>query len=159
MLERELRKKFIAGLRALKPDVWYYSPPAGPQGRVGIPDIIVCAYGQFRAYELKQEKGKLTNSQQHERIKVVTARGRFIIVRPSNYKEILTELQAFVQERSNETIWTDLGHPEGFEVDTNIDEATSVVMEESTELKIADAASLAGVFSDLIPGAKSKDAS
>lgn len=38
--------------------VWYFSPQAGPHGRAGIPDRIVCARGTFVGIEVKADATK-----------------------------------------------------------------------------------------------------
>lgn len=38
--------------------VWYFSPQAGPHGRAGIPDRIVCARGHFVGIEAKADATK-----------------------------------------------------------------------------------------------------
>ena len=38
--------------------VWFFSPQAGPHGRAGIPDRIVCARGHFVGIEVKADATK-----------------------------------------------------------------------------------------------------
>lgn len=38
--------------------VWFFSPQAGPYGRAGIPDRIVCANGVFIGIEAKADRTK-----------------------------------------------------------------------------------------------------
>jgi len=38
--------------------VWFFSPQAGPYGRAGIPDRLVCAKGKFVGIEVKADASK-----------------------------------------------------------------------------------------------------
>lgn len=38
--------------------VWYFSPQAGPHGRAGVPDRLVCAHGRFVGIEAKADASK-----------------------------------------------------------------------------------------------------
>lgn len=55
-LQAELRKR----------GAWVYKPPAGPHGRRGIPDLLVCWRGLFIALELKMPGNEATVLQQRE---------------------------------------------------------------------------------------------
>jgi hypothetical protein len=61
---------------------------------IGIPDILGCVNGRLVALELKTEEGKATPMQLY-RIGKLSAAGAFTrIVRPSNWKQVLAQLQA-----------------------------------------------------------------
>lgn len=64
--------------------VYYFFPPANGLGRAGIPDIIVCAWGQFLAIECKAGKGILTQLQQREIQRVRDSDGIAFVVNESN---------------------------------------------------------------------------
>jgi len=54
--EGKIKKKIDAMLKEL--DVWYFKPQAGPFGKSGVPDYIVCANGHLIGIEAKADHTK-----------------------------------------------------------------------------------------------------
>lgn len=54
--ESKIKAKLDRALKAMAPAVWYFSPQAGPYGRAGIPDRIVCVNGYFFGIECKADR-------------------------------------------------------------------------------------------------------
>lgn len=54
--EGKIKAKVDKALVQLK--VWWFSPQAGPYGKAGIPDRIVCAGGKFIGIEVKADRTK-----------------------------------------------------------------------------------------------------
>ncbi len=51
--ESRVKTKLDRMLKSFGPDVWFFSPQAGPYGRSGVPDRIACVNGHFMAIECK----------------------------------------------------------------------------------------------------------
>lgn len=61
--------------------VWFFSPQAGPFGRAGIPDRIVCVNGYFVGIEVKADvKSKPTKLQIDCMAKIERAGGKCFVV-------------------------------------------------------------------------------
>ena len=54
--EGKIKKKIDAMLKSK--GVWYFKPQAGPFGRSGVPDYIICVAGSFLAIEAKSSPSK-----------------------------------------------------------------------------------------------------
>ena len=80
MLEKEIQKRILKYLRTLPKSVWF-KIPAGPWSAAGIPDIIGCYHGQFVAFEVKSQTGRLTKLQKYTMNKIYEAGGTAEIVR------------------------------------------------------------------------------
>ena len=59
MNESEIVKQIKEYLKTLK-GCFFWKEHGGQFGTAGIPDIIMCYKGRFVAFEVKNEKGKLT---------------------------------------------------------------------------------------------------
>ena len=59
MNESEIVKQIKEYLKTVK-DCFFWKEHGGQFGTAGIPDIIICYKGRFVAFEVKNEKGKLT---------------------------------------------------------------------------------------------------
>lgn len=80
--ERKVKAK-VADILKLY-GVYYFFPPANGLGRAGIPDIIVCAWGQFLAIECKAGNGKLTELQKREIQRIRDDNGIAFVVNEHN---------------------------------------------------------------------------
>lgn len=78
--------------------LYYFYPPANGLGRAGIPDIIVCAWGQYLAIECKAGKGVPTELQLREIRNIRASGGIAFVVNESNVDALhllLVSLYAF----------------------------------------------------------------
>jgi Holliday junction resolvase len=94
--EGKVKDKVTKQLRAFGEGVWYFSPAANGYGRAGIPDIIVCAWGNFVAIECKAGTNKPTVRQQQELATISLAQGHAMVVNEYNVDQvtiILNDLQ------------------------------------------------------------------
>jgi len=72
---------------------WVYKPPAGPHGRRGVPDLLICYHGRFLALELKMPGNTATPLQQRELASVVHAGGMAVVVQPGfDLDQLLADL-------------------------------------------------------------------
>jgi len=77
--EGKIKKKIDAMLKSK--GVWYFKPQAGPFGRSGVPDYIICSYGQFVGVEAKSgPTHKPTALQTQCMEKIEAAGGRAYVV-------------------------------------------------------------------------------
>lgn len=77
-----------------KHGVWYAMPLGQMYGKVGVPDFLACAAGQFLAVETKFDKRKPTPLQVREIEAIRGAGGRAVVTNNHN----LAELEALVVE-------------------------------------------------------------
>lgn len=74
--------------------VWWFSPQAGPFGRAGIPDRIVCVDGHFIGIEVKADRTKKpTRLQVQCMAKIEAAGGKCFVVYDD---ETLEEARAYI---------------------------------------------------------------
>lgn len=79
--ESKIKAKLDRMLKSLGRDVWYFSPQAGPYGRAGIPDRIVCVNGFFFGIECKADaKARPTELQIKCMNEIADAGGRSFVV-------------------------------------------------------------------------------
>lgn len=77
--EGKVKAKIDKALKEL--GVWFFSPQAGPYGRAGVPDRIVCAGGIFVGIEAKADATKKpTRLQIHCMGKITAAGGKCFVV-------------------------------------------------------------------------------
>ena len=77
--EGKVKRKVDKALHAL--GVWWFSPQAGPYGRAGVPDRIVCAAGVFVGIEVKADATKKpTRLQKNCMEKIEASGGRCFVV-------------------------------------------------------------------------------
>lgn len=77
--------------------VWFFSPQAGPYGRAGIPDRIVCANGHFIGIEVKADKTKKpTRLQMQCMQKIEAAGGKCFVVYDDS---TLAEAVEYIREK------------------------------------------------------------
>ena len=62
--EADVKKKLKETLNAV--GAWWYMPPGGPYGRIGVPDFLCCLRGRMIAIETKFECNKPTARQEQE---------------------------------------------------------------------------------------------
>jgi len=88
MLEREFAaKKVVPWLKQMA--FFYFKKPQGKfVTRKGIADIQICIRGRYIALELKTDSGRLSKSQETERMRVIAAEGIYIIARPKSWSRI-----------------------------------------------------------------------
>jgi|TARA_R110002051_G_scaffold64488_1_gene117602 hypothetical protein len=61
--------------------IWFFKPQAGPYGRSGVPDYIVCARGAFIGIEAKSDKTKKPTALQTQCMeKIVGGGGKCFVV-------------------------------------------------------------------------------
>ena len=86
MLESVLKKKVIDYLK--KNSVYFFKTIAS--NRAGIPDIICCVNGKFKAIELKTTS-KQSDLQKLEQVKIEKSGGQYLLLyHTDNWKEILS---------------------------------------------------------------------
>ncbi len=67
---------------------YYAMPVAGPYGRAGIPDFLICSKGRFIACETKNEGGKPTPLQLQQIREINEAGGTAVVIRGSTLHEL-----------------------------------------------------------------------
>ena len=73
---------------------WVYKPPAGPHGRRGVPDLLVCYRGRFAGLELKMPGNEATVLQQRELQQITSAGGLAVVVHPGfDLDQLLDDLE------------------------------------------------------------------
>ena len=95
--EGKIKQKLDTMLKLKKSrGVWYFSPQAGPFGRSGVPDRIVCACGVFIGIEVKaNNKRPMTALQQQCSEKIEKAGGKFFLVHDV---ESIAEIEKFINK-------------------------------------------------------------
>lgn len=90
--------------RMLKAEgVWYFPPQAGPYGRAGIPDRILCVSGVFIAVECKADESKsLTALQEKCRKEILEAGGLYLLAYDNNSIEEVRKAIRACRSRSEE---------------------------------------------------------
>lgn len=78
--EGKVKAKITKLLKSYAPDVWYFMPQAGPFGKAGTPDYIICIGGKFLGVEAKSDTGRATALQTQCMLKIDAAGGRTMIV-------------------------------------------------------------------------------
>ncbi len=99
--ERKVKTQVASILKGY--GVYYFFPPANGLGRAGIPDIIVCAWGQFLSIECKAGKGIPTELQLREIRNIRAADGVAIVINESNIESLhilLLSLYEFARDAS-----------------------------------------------------------
>ncbi len=56
-------KKYLEGLRKAGEPCWWLKVTGGPYQQSGVPDLLVCCWGQWMALELKRGGGRLRKKQ------------------------------------------------------------------------------------------------
>lgn len=87
--ETKFKTKVLARLKEI-PDLWYTKIQM--VAIRGVPDILICYKGQFIAFELKTDTGKIDPLQGHILKNIAKAGGVAIVVTPHNVKEIFKEV-------------------------------------------------------------------
>ncbi len=79
--EGRVKRKLDKMLKQFAPELWYFSPQAGPFGSSGVPDRIVCYKGWFIGIEVKADvKKKMTALQINCKWRIESAGGAFFLV-------------------------------------------------------------------------------
>ncbi len=99
--EGRVKKAVCDLLDGLKPHVYYFKPAANGYGRAGIPDIIVCAYGQFLAIECKAGNNDPTALQKRELRAVEQAHGLSCVLNEGNVEVLHVLINAMRQRHDN----------------------------------------------------------
>ena len=89
MKEKTITNQILKYLKSL-PECFCFKQHGGLYGTSGIPDIIVCYKGKFMAFEVKNERGKLSKLQEITIEKIRNAKGMaFKVTSLEEVKEIL----------------------------------------------------------------------
>ena len=89
MKEKTITNQILKYLKNL-PECFAFKEHGGLYGTSGIPDIIVCDSGKFVAFEVKNERGKLSKLQEITIEKIQNAKGMaFKVTSLEEVKEIL----------------------------------------------------------------------
>ena len=89
MKEKTITNQILKYLKSL-PECFAFKEHGGLYGTSGIPDIIVCYKGKFMAFEVKNERGKLSKLQEITIEKIRNAKGMaFKVTSLEEVKEIL----------------------------------------------------------------------
>lgn len=92
MKEKTITNQILKYLKDL-PECYAFKEHGGLYGTSGIPDIICCYKGRFVAFEVKNEKGKLSKLQEITIEKIRKASGvAFKVTSLEEVKEILKEV-------------------------------------------------------------------
>jgi len=73
--EGKIKKKIDAMLKAKGKSVWFFKPQAGPFGRSGVPDYIVCVTGHFIGIEAKANPTRKPTALQHKCMQDIAVAG------------------------------------------------------------------------------------
>ena len=88
MLERDLQGIFLRELDRRK--IYYVKIISATTS--GHADCVACCRGVFTALEFKTSTGRLAPLQMYKSIRVTESGGKYYVVRPENYKEILKKI-------------------------------------------------------------------
>ena len=89
MKEKAITNQILKYLKSL-PECFAFKEHGGLYNTSGIPDIIVCYKGKFMAFEVKNERGKLSKLQEITIEKIRNAKGMaFKVTSLEEVKEIL----------------------------------------------------------------------
>lgn len=92
--EAKIKLKVDRSLQQLK--VWFFSPQAGPFGRSGVPDRIICANGHMVGIECKADRSKKPTRLQVDCMrKIEQAGGKCFVVYDD---ETLVEAIEYIKE-------------------------------------------------------------
>ena len=79
--------------------IYYFKPRGGPYStRPGVADYILCINGQFIALEAKTDTGKQTAFQKEDEANVLSAGGRYILIRPGNWEFVKDDLEGLMHQ-------------------------------------------------------------
>ena len=88
MLESAIQAKILKHLRSI-PNCWAIKVVAANCN--GTPDILACINGQFYAFEVKNERGRLSPIQQVQLDRIASAQGKAYTVR--SLEEVIQIIQ------------------------------------------------------------------
>lgn len=92
MNEKTITKSILRYLKTV-PECFCWKEHGGMYGTAGLPDIICCIRGQFVAFEVKAENGKLTKLQDATMQRIKDAKGKaFKVTCVQEVKSILSNL-------------------------------------------------------------------
>lgn len=95
MKEKTITNRILKYLKA-QPYCFAFKEHGGMYGTAGIPDIICCYNGKFIAFEVKTEKGKLSQLQEVTIQRIKDARGKaYKVTSLEEVKKILDNLEDF----------------------------------------------------------------
>ena len=93
MLEKQVVAKILKYLKS-QPKCFCWKEHGGMYGTTGIPDIICCYRGNFLAFEVKAEKGRLTKLQSVSLEKINEAGGKaYKVTSLDEVRAILKDLE------------------------------------------------------------------
>jgi Holliday junction resolvase len=93
MAEKDIVARILKYLKT-EPDCFAWKEHGGIYGTAGIPDIICCFRGQFVAFEVKTEIGKLTKLQKTTIQRIKDAKGKaYKVTSVEEVKQILENLE------------------------------------------------------------------
>ena len=80
--------------------IWHVKYFANGFTKSGIPDILACCGGKFLAIEVKAENGKPSALQLHHIEKIKQSGGHAVIVKPSQFDELIELIQRLLNDKS-----------------------------------------------------------
>jgi len=91
--EGKIKKKLDKMLKAH--GVWYFCPQAGPFGRSGIPDRVLCVRGHFVGVEVKADAKKVPTALQDQCMAKIEAAGGtcFVVYDDATISEVQRHIQ------------------------------------------------------------------
>lgn len=93
MKEKTITDKILKYLKA-QAECFAFKEHGGMYGTAGIPDIICCYKGQFVAFEVKTEKGKLSKLQEITIHRIKDAKGKaYKVTSLEEVKQILDNME------------------------------------------------------------------
>lgn len=72
-------------------------------GGAGHPDLLCCINGAFFAFECKSTKGKQSALQIYKQELIEVNGGRYYVINPQNYGEIIEKVQIYIEENQSLT--------------------------------------------------------
>lgn len=94
--EGKIKKKIDAMLKSK--GVWYFKPQAGPFGRSGVPDYIICIRGSFVGIEAKRDAQHRPTALQTQCMEKIEASGGKCFVVFDDYT--LREAERYINARN-----------------------------------------------------------
>jgi hypothetical protein len=84
----------FARMKASGEPIWFYKTTGGPYARVGVPDYVLCYYGEFVGVELKGDDNEPTPRQEKELSDIRVAGGRAAVARTiEEVRAVLSEIR------------------------------------------------------------------
>ena len=85
--EAKVKQRVVAQLKSL--GAYFFYPVTGGYGRSGVPDIVGCHMGKFFAIECKAGRGRPTEMQQYNILRINESGGKVIVINEDNMDTVI----------------------------------------------------------------------